>query len=502
MDTFIGKKLNDRYELQDLIGYGSMSAVYRAYDHRLSRVVAVKVLNEEFSTNKTLLDNFYKESQKISALSHANIVDIYDINQHKNIHYIVMEYLNGISLKQFMGYKKILSWNETVYFSLYILKALEYAHANGVLHKNLKPQNIIIQPDGGVKVTDFSIAHIIADQTTVTRARLDSIYYLSPEQSNGLAADERSDLYSLGIMMYEMMTGKLPYIGSSPVAVAVQHAKGEAVPPRNLQPGIPIGLQQITLHAMSSDIYNRYNTATGMRKDLERLQENPKIGFRFRSYTPPVPAPISNESVNDARVDKDEAVENSEILIKDKLSTNIDKVTEDPNPAHSFTTGEDELCANVLNNDDLINSISTGSCSGSLSESKSETEVSSGSLSTSDFEDATSETDLAEAKNTAADSPLADRVFNSVTEEWDGYINDAEFEDSIEVGIPEISNDEIEDDDSHGHGCLIALIVVCVILIAGGILAYFLLPEVISELVTKIGEYWHMAYSYITTILS
>ena len=283
MDKYIGRLLDGRYEILEEIGRGGMAVVYRARCHRLNRYVAVKILKEELSRDEDFRRRFYAESQAVAMLSHPNIVAVYDVNHSNDIDYIVMELIDGLTLKQYMQQRGALSWREALHFATQIAKALEHAHSRGIIHRDIKPHNIMILKDGSVKVADFGIARLNSAQNTLTREALGSVHYISPEQAKGAQVDARSDLYSLGVVMYEMLTGKPPYDGESPVAIAIQHINATPTPPRQLNPSIPLGLQQITLHAMCSDISARYTSATAMIEDLEALRKNPQVVFRFNA---------------------------------------------------------------------------------------------------------------------------------------------------------------------------------------------------------------------------
>ena len=283
MDKYIGRLLDGRYEILEEIGRGGMAVVYRARCHRLNRYVAVKILKEELSRDEDFRRRFYAESQAVAMLSHPNIVAVYDVNHSNDIDYIVMELIDGLTLKQYMQQRGALSWREALHFATQIAKALEHAHSRGIIHRDIKPHNIMILKDGSVKVADFGIARLNSAQNTLTREALGSVHYISPEQAKGAQVDARSDLYSLGVVMYEMLTGKPPYDGESPVAIAIQHINATPVPPRQLNASIPLGLQQITLHAMCSDLSARYASATAMIEDLEALRKNPQVVFRFNA---------------------------------------------------------------------------------------------------------------------------------------------------------------------------------------------------------------------------
>ena len=281
MDAYIGRLLDNRYEILEIIGTGGMAVVYKALDHRLNRLVAVKILKDEFSRNEEFRRRFQAESQAVAMVSHPNIVGVYDVSRTDELDYIVMELIEGITLKQYLERKGNLNWRETLHFSIQIAKALEHAHSRGIVHRDIKPHNIMILKDGSIKVADFGIARIGSAQNTLTREALGSVHYISPEQAKGARVDNRSDLYSLGVVMYEMLTGRTPYDGDTPVSVAIQHINGNARCPSELMTGIPLGLEQITMHAMSANPDTRYASATDMLRDMEEFRKNPTITFHF-----------------------------------------------------------------------------------------------------------------------------------------------------------------------------------------------------------------------------
>ncbi len=298
MDAYIGKLLEGRYEILEVIGTGGMAVVYKALDHRLNRMVAVKILKDELSQNQEFRRRFHAESQAVAMVSHPNIVGVYDVSRTDESDYIVMELIEGISLKQYLEKKGNLNWRETLHFSMQIAKALEHAHGRGIVHRDIKPHNIMILKDGSIKVADFGIARIGSAQNTLTREALGSVHYISPEQAKGARVDNRSDLYSLGVVMYEMLTGVTPYDGESPVAVAIQHINGTARCPSELMTGIPLGLEQITMHAMNANVDMRYTNATEMLRDMEEFRKTPAITFRFGAAagavsTKPAGAPVT-----------------------------------------------------------------------------------------------------------------------------------------------------------------------------------------------------------------
>ena len=269
MDKYIGRLLDNRYEILEVIGTGGMAVVYKAKCHRLNRLVAIKILKDEFSKDEEFRRRFQAESQSVAMLSHPNIVSVYDVSSSGDIDYIVMELIDGITLRQYMEKKGVLNWRETLHFSMQIAKALEHAHSRGIIHRDIKPHNIMVLKNGSVKVTDFGIARVVSSQSTLTREALGSVHYISPEQARGSHIDGRSDLYSAGVVLYEMLTGRLPFEGETPVSVAIQHINSIPIPPRDLNPDIPSALEAITLKAMSPKAENRYASADEMLADLE-----------------------------------------------------------------------------------------------------------------------------------------------------------------------------------------------------------------------------------------
>lgn len=271
-DKYIGKILDDRYEIIELIGSGGMANVYKALCHRLNRYDAVKIMRDETASNTELRRRFRAESQAVAMLSHPNIVSVYDVSHNDDVEYIVMELIDGITLKQYLQKKSVLDPAEVLDFTIQTAKALEHAHSKGIIHRDIKPQNIMLLKDGMIKVADFGIASLENTVEENNGETVGSVHYIAPEQARGEAPDARSDIYSLGIVMYEMLTGKLPYVGNSDVEVAVKHMNTDPVTPRDIVPSIPEELERICLKAMNSNIDERYQSASEMLADLEEYK--------------------------------------------------------------------------------------------------------------------------------------------------------------------------------------------------------------------------------------
>jgi len=279
MDKYIGKILDNRYEIIEIIGVGGMSVVYKARCNRLNRYVALKVLKDEYSADESLRRQFHDESQSVAILSHPNIVSVYDVSHFEDTEYIVMELIDGITLKEYLKRRGVLTWKEVTFFSLQIAKALEHAHSRNIIHRDIKPQNIMLLRDGTLKVADFGIAkNMVAQEGTKTMGEaIGSVHYVSPEQAKGSIIDARSDLYSFGVVMYEMLTGRLPFEGDSPVSIAIQHINSMALPPSDFVDGIPKTLESITMKAMNPSLARRYGSATDILRDLESFRSNPNF---------------------------------------------------------------------------------------------------------------------------------------------------------------------------------------------------------------------------------
>lgn len=271
-----GMILCDRYEILDVVGAGGMSIVYKARDHRLNRNVAIKVLKPEFSNDKNFVTKFRIEAQASAGLTHPNIVNVYDVVDDEGIYCIVMELVEGITLKQYIEQNGRLNMETAINFSIQIASGLEAAHENHIIHRDIKPQNIIVSKNGNIKVTDFGIAKA-ASSNTLTSGAMGSVHYISPEQARGGYSDERSDIYSLGITMYEMVTGRVPFEGDNNVSVALMHIQNEMIPPRQYYPDIYSSFEKIILKATQKKPERRYLTASALIADLKRVQNNPNI---------------------------------------------------------------------------------------------------------------------------------------------------------------------------------------------------------------------------------
>ena len=285
MDNFCGKRLDGRYEIKEIIGVGGMAVVYKAYDNIDDRVVAIKILKDEYLSNDEFKRRFKNESKAIAVLSHPNIVRVYNVSFGDRIQYIVMEYVDGITLKEYIEQQGAVNWKEAVHFMGQILAALQHAHDKGIVHQDIKPQNILLLKDGTIKVTDFGIARFSrADADTTSDKAIGSVHYISPEQARGEVTDEKADIYSVGVVMYEMLTGQLPFQSESAVSVAIMQLQNEAKRPREIVPSIPMGLEQITMRAMQKNPNSRYRSSAEMLMDINDFKRNPSIKFDYSYF--------------------------------------------------------------------------------------------------------------------------------------------------------------------------------------------------------------------------
>ena len=320
MDNYVGKRLDGRYEIQEIVGVGGMSVVYKAYDNVDDRVVAVKILKDEFLTNDDFVRRFKNESKAIALLSHPNIVKVYDVSFGEKLQYIVMEYVDGITLKEYIQKQGAITWNDALFFTTQILKALQHAHDKGIVHRDIKPQNIILLPNGNIKVADFGIARFSRSETrTLTDTAIGSVHYISPEQAKGEFTDEKADIYSVGVVLYEMLAGKVPFEAESAVSVALMQLQNNAKRLTEINPDIPLGLEQIFINAMEKDPKDRYQSATEMLLDVEEVINNPKTVFDYSCFVDKSPTkyisdtdkitaetPVINEKPIEKAVDSDE----------------------------------------------------------------------------------------------------------------------------------------------------------------------------------------------------
>ena len=290
MDKYTGKRLDGRYEIHELLGVGGMAVVYRAYDTIDDRVVAIKILKDEFAGNSEFLRRFRNESKAIAVLSHPNIVKVYDVSFGDRMQYIVMEYVDGITLKEYLDQQKEVKWREAIHFTVQILRALQHAHEKGIVHRDIKPQNIMVLQDGTIKVMDFGIARFARSETrTMTDKAIGSVHYIAPEQARGDLTDEKADIYSVGVMLYEMITGQLPFEADNAVSVAIMQLQANPTLPREINPDIPEGLQEITMKAMQKMPSQRYQSAAEMLRDIEQFRRNPAIRFEYKYFVDDTP---------------------------------------------------------------------------------------------------------------------------------------------------------------------------------------------------------------------
>lgn len=325
MDNYVGKRLDGRYEIQEIIGVGGMSVVYKAYDNVDDRIVAVKILKEEFLNNDDFKRRFKNESKAIALLSHENIVKVYDVNFGEKLQYIVMEYIDGITLKEFINKQGSITWNDALFFMTQILRAVQHAHDKGIVHRDIKPQNIILLPNGNLKVTDFGIARFSrSDTKTLTEQAIGSVHYISPEQAKGEYTDEKADIYSIGVVLYEMLSGKVPFEADSAVSVALMQVNSNAEDLRKINPDIPLGLEQICMHAMQKNPADRYQSATEMLLDIEEIVKDPNKTFNYvNNEVVPEPSQEIEPIIDTSDEYDEEETEYDDSLRKKKITVAI-----------------------------------------------------------------------------------------------------------------------------------------------------------------------------------
>ncbi len=328
MDKYLGKRLDGRYEMRELIGVGGMAYVYKAYDSVDDRTVAVKILRDEFLTNEEFTRRFRNESKAIAILNHPNIVKVLDVGFGQHLQYIVMEYIDGITLKEYLDQRKDIRWKEAVHFTVQILRALQHAHDKGIVHRDIKPQNIMLLSDGTIKVTDFGIARLSRSEMRSTmedEKAIGSVHYISPEQARAEITDEKADLYSVGVVLYEMLTGRLPFEADNAVSVAIMQMQSEPTMPHLINEDVPEGLEQITIKAMQKDADKRYQSAAEMLSDIDEFKRNPSIKFAYTYFVDETPTryvdAITRVRGEDELSTKSRADKNGDDDKKKKVST-------------------------------------------------------------------------------------------------------------------------------------------------------------------------------------
>ncbi len=284
--NYLNKVISGRYEIQDIIGVGGMANVYKAFDRIENRYVAVKILKEQFLEDDELRQRFKNESKAIAVMSHPNIVKVFDVNFGEDLLYIVMEHVEGINLKEYIQHRKFVDSKETLHIVMQILRALQHAHDKGIIHRDIKPQNILLLQNGTIKVTDFGIARFNRGdvKTTEDTSAIGSVHYVSPEQVRGEYTDAKSDVYSVGIVLYEMLTGQVPFEAEESSDIAVMHLQKDAIPPSALKENVPVGLEQIIMRAMQKNPNDRYQSAAEMLSDLETFKKNPLVKFDYSFF--------------------------------------------------------------------------------------------------------------------------------------------------------------------------------------------------------------------------
>ena len=300
MENYVNKRIDNRYEVLEIIGVGGMAVVYKAYDRIDDRTVAIKILKEEYLANEEFRRRFKNESKYIAVLSHPNIVKVYDMSFGDRLQYIVMEFIEGITLKEYIEQQKVIQPKEAVHFVTQILRALQHAHDKGIVHRDVKPQNIMLLQNGSIKVTDFGIASFSRSETATIAesSAIGSVHYISPEQARGDTTDAKADIYSVGVLMYEMLTGNLPFKADNPISVVMMHMNEEAANMREINGNIPVGLEQITMHAMQKEPRARYQSAAEMLLDLDEFKRNPAIKFDYSYFVDNEPTKYIDRTMN------------------------------------------------------------------------------------------------------------------------------------------------------------------------------------------------------------
>lgn len=319
MDNFCGKRLDGRYEIREIIGVGGMAVVYKAYDNIDDRIVAIKILKDEYLSNEEFKRRFKNESKAIAVLSHPNIVRVYNVSFGDRLQYIVMEYVDGITLKEYIEQQGVINWKEAVHFTGQILAALQHAHDKGIVHQDIKPQNIMLLQDGTIKVTDFGIARFSRmDSNTTSENAIGSVHYISPEQARGEMTDDKADIYSVGVVMYEMLTGTLPFQSDNAVSVALMQLQQDPKKPRDIVPTLPLGLEQITIRAMQKNPNDRYRSSAEMLMDINEFKRNPSIKFNYSYFVDQEPTKYVKAGASQIR----NQLNSDEIVEEDKKAVN------------------------------------------------------------------------------------------------------------------------------------------------------------------------------------
>ncbi len=307
MENYVGKRIDNRYEVLEIIGVGGMAVVYKAYDRVDDRTVAIKILKEEYLANEEFRRRFKNESKYIAVLSHPNIVKVFDMSFGDRLQYIVMEHIEGITLKEYIEQQKVIQPKEAVHFVTQILRALQHAHDKGIVHRDVKPQNIMLLQNGSIKVTDFGIASFSRSETATIaeNGAIGSVHYISPEQAKGDFTDAKADIYSVGVLMYEMLTGQLPFRSENPISVVMMHINDEPTNMHELNNSIPVGLEQITMHAMQKDPRARYQSAAEMLLDIDEFKRNPAIKFDYSYFVDNEPTKYIDRTMNNIKTAQD-----------------------------------------------------------------------------------------------------------------------------------------------------------------------------------------------------